>query len=98
MVKNKAKNGEEIELLSTKLIKTPKILAELELLFDLAPPSSLKHSLTSLFFSYLCNTEAKNYKEDMKEICTDFYCLLKFLEAAETCEREHELKKLKNEN
>lgn len=90
------KQNSPSHVLPGKLIKTPKLLSELELLFDLAPPSSLKRSLTSLFFSYICNTETKNYKEDMKEICTDFYCLLKFLEIAETCEREHELKKMKN--
>ncbi len=85
-----------IEQLAPKLIKNPMVLAELKLLFDLAPPSSLKRSIITFFFSYLCNIDPKNYKEDMKEVCTDFYCLLKFLEVAEACEREHEMNKLKN--
>lgn len=91
-------SGNKPELLASKLIRTPKVLEELELLFDLAPPSFLKRSLTELFFSYMCNTETEDYKEDLKEICTDFYSLFKFLEVAEIYEREHEMKKLKNEN
>lgn len=96
MNKKKNKRGENVkppQLLAEKLIKNQKVIEELELLFDLSPPSFLKRNLTELFFSYLCNTEVENYKEEMKEICTDFYCLIKFLEVAEIYEREYEMKK-----
>lgn len=96
-MKNKKIDSKEM-LLSKKLIKTPKVLEELELLFDLAPPSFLKRSLTELFFSYMCNTETEDYKEDLKGISNDIYGLIKFLEVAEIYEREHEMKKMNNEN
>lgn len=96
MKKHSKKQSSSPRLLSENLIKTPKVIEELELLFDLSPPSFLKRNLTELFFSYLCNTEVEDYKEEMKEICTDFYYLIKFLEVAEIYEREFEAKNRMN--
>lgn len=84
----------KIGLLSEKLTKNSKVLEELEFLFDMVPPSYLKSSISELFFSYLCNTDQEDLKPEIKEIATDFYCLIKFLEVAEIYEREHETKKL----
>lgn len=62
---------------------TPALLAELIILFHLAPPPYLRKSLTDIFFSYLAHTESEAYKPEIREIATDFYLLLKFLEKAE---------------
>jgi hypothetical protein len=70
-------------LSDSKQSLNPKILDELELLFDIAPPPFLKKSLMEIFFSYLCNTDNENYKREMKDIATDFYCLIQFLETVE---------------
>jgi hypothetical protein len=89
MVKKKVKNGQVSHLVTEKLVKVPEVLEELETLFDLSPPSSLKRILIDLFFAYMCNMNCQDYKPEMKEICNDFYCLIKFLEAAENYEQEY---------
>lgn len=73
---NKAKNSPDEELAQ-----------ELKNLFEIAPPSYLRKSLTDIFFSYLANTDPKDYNPGIKEIATDFHFLLKFLEKAEIAVR-----------
>ena len=70
--------------LSQKSLLNEKLIKALETLFQTAPPAYLRKSLTEIIFSYLSNTELEDYNPQIKEICTDFYCLLKFLEEAET--------------
>ena len=67
------------------------LVEELEALFNMVPPSALKKSITDIFFAYLCNTEVEDYKPEMKEIATDFYFMLRFLEVAEMYERQASL-------
>ena len=54
----------------------------------MCPPSLLKKSINEIFFAYLCNTDPEDYKPEMKEIATDFNCLLRFLEMAEMNEKK----------
>ena len=71
---------------NTKRLKSDKEKRALELLnnlFQIAPSNYLIKSLTSILLSYLSNTEPEDYKPEIKEICTDFYCLLKFLDEAD---------------
>ena len=63
---------------------------ELENLFEFSPPPVLRKSLMDIFFSYLSNMEPADYKPELKEIATDFYFLLKFLDKAEKEIRENE--------
>jgi len=72
----------KIELSQTSLI-SEKLIRALEVLLQTVPPAYLRKSLTEILLSYLSNTEPEDYKPEIKEICTDFYCLLKFLEEAE---------------
>ena len=71
---------------NTKRLKSDKEKRALELLnnlFQIAPSNYLIKSLTSILLSYLSNTEPEDYKPEIKEICSDFYCLLKFLDEAD---------------
>ena len=77
----------KIELSKNSLINE-KLITALDTLLQTAPPAYLKKSLTEILFSYLSNTELEDYKPEIKEICTDFYCLLKFLEEAENLTRK----------
>jgi hypothetical protein len=72
----------KIELSKNSLINE-RLIAALDVLLQTAPPSYLRKSLTEILLAYLSNTEPEDYKPEIKEICTDFYCLLKFLEEAE---------------
>ena len=71
-------------LINTKLIE------ELDLLFDLVPPHMLRRSINDIFWTYLCNTEQEDLQPEIKEIATDFRCLLNFLEVVEMYEKERE--------
>lgn len=72
-----------------------KLIEELDLLFDVVPPHMLRRSVNDIFWAYLCNTEQEDLKPEIKEIATDFNCLLRFLEIAEMYEKEKEA--LKNQ-
>lgn len=73
------------------------ILEELDLLFDLAPPHMLRRSISGIFWAYLCNTRHEDLKPEIKEIATDFNCLLRFLEVVEKYEKKKETKESKKE-
>jgi hypothetical protein len=60
-----------------------KVVKELEMLFEISPPFTLKKSVTTIFFEYLSNTDVEFYESNLKEIASDFYFLIKFLEKAE---------------
>ena len=77
----------KIELSPNSFINK-KIIEELDDLFEMSPPATLRKSLTDIFLSYLCNTEPHEYKPEIKEIASDFYFLLKFLEIAEMYEKK----------
>jgi hypothetical protein len=66
-----------------KTLVNQTVISALEELFQFSSPDQLKKSLMEILFSYLCNTNVEDYKPDMKEVVTDFYFLLKFLEIAE---------------
>ncbi len=72
----------KIELSQNSLINE-KLIKALDILLQAAPPAYLRKSLTEILLAYLSNTEPEDYKPEIKEICTDFYCLLRFLEEAE---------------
>lgn len=74
-------------------ILNQKLIEELDHLFELVPPHMLRRSINDIFWAYLCNTEQEDLKPEIKEIATDFNCLLHFLEIAEMFEREKETKK-----
>lgn len=71
-------------------ILNPKLIDELDHLFDLVPPHMLRRSINDIFWAYICNTEQEDLKPGIKEIATDFNCLLHFLEVAEIYEKEKE--------
>jgi hypothetical protein len=60
-----------------------KVIKELERLFEVSPPFTLRKSVTTIFFEYLSNTEVDLYESNLKEIASDFYFLIRFLEMAE---------------
>lgn len=94
-MKKKLKKIVKKQLLAEKLTENSRVLEELDLLFDLVPPHMLRRSISEIFWAYLCNTEQKDYKPDMKEIANDFNCLFRFLEVAEMYERAKEASKQK---
>ena len=51
-------------------------------LFDFAPPHSLRNNIHEVFFSYLLDKD-RILRENFDTIVTDFYFLIKFLEAVE---------------
>lgn len=56
-------------------------LLQLEALFSAAPPQHLRKSLNKVLFRYLMCDE--NLYPDQKEVITDFYLLMEFLEKVE---------------
>jgi hypothetical protein len=58
-------------------------LKKLEDLFEFAPPTSLRKSLSHVFFNYLLNNHQHGLPEDFNRIANDFYFLLDFLEEVE---------------
>lgn len=77
---NESKTKEKNQCLPQKVYSNPRFQEELETLFDLAPSSFVKKSIRDLFFSYLCNTELENYKPEIREITTNIYLLIQFLD------------------
>jgi hypothetical protein len=75
--------------LSQNSILNEKVIQELDDLFNLTPPATLRQSLTEIFFSYLCNTKSEDHKPELKDIAADFYFLIKFLDEVEK-EKSHE--------
>jgi hypothetical protein len=94
MAKKNKKKGFWVDVPKYSFLNT-EIIEELELLFDMAPPSILKKSINNIFWAYICNTEQENYKPEMREISTDFNCILRFLEIAEMYEKNEEHKSKK---
>lgn len=82
-MKNKKaqKEGFRVKMPAHSLVNK-EIVEELDQLFDMCPPAMLKKSVSHIFWAYLCNTDPECYSQDMKEIATDFHCLLQFLETA----------------
>jgi hypothetical protein len=74
--KNQSTNNKPVQI-------TPKTINELRSLFEFSPPGRLRQSLTDILLSYLSTTDPKFYEEDIDEIATDFYFLIKFLESVE---------------
>lgn len=62
---------------------TSKMINELKSLFEFSPPGRLRQSVTDILLSYLSTTKPEFYEEDIDEIATDFYFLIKFLESVE---------------
>jgi hypothetical protein len=62
---------------------TQKVINELRSLFEFSPPGRLRQSLTDILLSYLSTTDPEFYEDDIDEIATDFYFLIKFLESVE---------------
>jgi hypothetical protein len=60
-----------------------KVMKELERLFEVTPPFTLRKSITTIFFEYLSNTEVDLYESNLNEIASDFHFLIHFLEKAE---------------
>lgn len=57
------------------------LISQLETLFSAAPPQQLRKSLNKVLFRYLMCDD--NLYPDQKEVITDFYLLMEFLEKAE---------------
>ena len=68
-----------------------KVIEGLARLFEISPPSYLKKSVHDLFFSYVSNTKPEDYDPNIKDIATDCYCLIKFLEKAQKQNMEKDL-------
>lgn len=62
----------------------PEIIQELDTLFQICPPNEIRKSITTVFFSYLANTEPALYKTEIRDIATDLNCLFEFLNLAES--------------
>lgn len=63
------------------------LVEELQRLFTFVPPSKLQKELLEVFF-YFLQREKDSLPDDIQEMATDFYFLLKFLEKAESIKKE----------
>jgi hypothetical protein len=60
---------------------------ELEELFDFVPPDKLRKSIQEIYFGYIDG--ASDLQRDFKEISSDIYFLIDFLEKAEMSRRNN---------
>jgi hypothetical protein len=81
MKNEKKKNKVYIDM--PEALINDKVVKELEMLFEISPPFTLRKSITTIFFEYLSNTDTEFYESNLKEISSDFYFLIKFFEKAE---------------
>jgi hypothetical protein len=68
--------------MTNKIILDENTLEQLRLLFDFAPPESIRRTMTELFVRYILTHHAL-LPEDFETIASDFYYLLQFLQDIE---------------
>jgi hypothetical protein len=68
--------------MSSKIVLDENTLEQLRLLFDFAPPESIRKTTTELFVRYIM-THHTLLPEEFETIASDFYYLLQFLQDIE---------------